>query len=106
MTLWVVLLLGGVVTAIRSARRGGLGSADGTLAGCAAFAIGGLMLHATVDFPLQVLALQAYVGVYLGLAWGSGRWVADHHGERGETVLVVAVPAERNGVERETFKYN
>lgn len=105
---WVVLLVGGVVTAVRAARGGGMGFADGTLAGCTAFALGGLMLHATVDFPLQVLALQAYVGVYLGLAWGSGRWPAEQRegGRGGETVRVVGVPADGDEVEGDTFKYN
>ena len=27
-------------------------------------------LHSTFDFPLQVVSLQLYVAVYLGIAWG------------------------------------
>jgi O-antigen ligase len=103
---WVVLLVGGLATAVRAAGRAEMPFFDATVAACTAFALGGLMLHALVDFPLQVLALQAYAGVYLGLAWGSGRWPAEH---REAATKVEATPAPvvvREGVTQESFKYN
>jgi hypothetical protein len=77
---------------------------DTTFAGCAAFALVGLMLHALVDFPLQVLALQAYAGVYLGLAWGSGRWQVEQR--EPPATPEIAVPAVREEIVAESFKYN
>jgi O-antigen ligase len=39
-----------------------------------AAALAGVYTHAVVDCPLQIPALQLYVALYLGLAWGSRNW--------------------------------
>ncbi|HVS72496.1 MAG TPA: hypothetical protein VHQ47_14670, partial [Phycisphaerae bacterium] len=31
----------------------------------------GVYVHAAFDYPLQIVALQLYVGSYLGLGWAS-----------------------------------
>lgn len=34
----------------------------------------GIFAHALADYPLQIPSLQLYVGVFVGMAWGSRRW--------------------------------
>jgi len=49
------------------------GRSDSALlaSGCA-FALAGVMLHAIVDFPLQIASLQLFTILLAGLSWGLG----------------------------------
>ena len=41
---------------------------------CAGLAVVITLLHAGVDFPLQVASLQLYVIAYLAFLWSAPRW--------------------------------
>jgi hypothetical protein len=71
---WLALLGGGLVVAALGARRRGHRPDENEILSMAcAFALGGVSLHAFVDFPLQISSLQLYAVVIAGLAWGRAR---------------------------------
>jgi hypothetical protein len=60
--------------------------------------VGAVLVHALVDYPLQVTSLQYYAGICAGLGWGALGWrMEPHHPEP---------IAARLGKAAETFKYN
>jgi hypothetical protein len=69
--LWALLLFGGVGIAIaRHLRRQGSWDSELQLLSWACIlSMCGLLLHAFVDFPLQVPSLQLYAAVILGFLW-------------------------------------
>jgi hypothetical protein len=71
---WLALLGGGLVVAALGARRRGRRPDENEILSMAcAFALGGVSLHAFVDFPLQISSLQLYTMIIAGLAWGRAR---------------------------------
>jgi hypothetical protein len=64
---WVILIGGGFFKALRAARGY---SEDSLLAASAALALAGVMIHALMDFPLQIASLQLFTLVIVGLCWG------------------------------------
>jgi hypothetical protein len=75
--LWALLFFGGIVIAIRSYKKPGArewAPRRRLLQPFVIVALGGVALHALVDFPLQIASIQLYVATYLGLCWGSSLW--------------------------------
>lgn len=71
---WALLFFGSICVAARTLRRRG---DDSPLSGRqrlfltgAVLALGGVALHALVDFPLQIASIQLYVAVYVGICGG------------------------------------
>jgi O-antigen ligase len=74
---WGLLFFGGTFVAIRTYRAGT--SREWTprrrlLLPLTVIAVGGVALHALVDFPLQIASIQLYVATYLGICWSSKTW--------------------------------
>jgi hypothetical protein len=69
--LWAALFLGGLGTAVTRHRReqGSWDAETKLLSSACLLSIGGILLHASVDFPLQIPSLQLYAAVLLGLLW-------------------------------------
>ena len=68
---WAVLVFGGLgvsLTRLRTARLRPCTIEEGLLAG-AWVALAGVMIHALVDFPLQIPSIQLYTAVLVGITW-------------------------------------
>ncbi len=76
--LWAVVFFGGIAMALRSfsdrARAARWFPRRRLLLALAVVALSGVGLHAVVDFPLQISAMQLYAATYLGICWGSAGW--------------------------------
>ncbi len=74
---WAIILFGGIGragwTAWRSRER--LGSTERVHLLAVLTALGSVLLHAFVDYPLQIASIQIYVAALLGLLWGARHWL-------------------------------
>jgi hypothetical protein len=74
--LWAALFFGGIAAGLRHyARRSGRWlPRQRLMLPAMGLALGGIALHALVDFPLQIASLQFYCATFLGVCWSSGYW--------------------------------
>lgn len=75
--LWAMLVVGGIGYSMRRACRHRAALSVGARVTHMAilFSLAGVLLHALVDFPLQVASIQLYAATLLGLLWGSKHWL-------------------------------
>lgn len=68
-TAWAVILIGGLVRAVWwMARKGRIDSK--ILPAACAFSLAGVIVHALVDFPLQIASIQLFSLLTAAIAWG------------------------------------
>jgi hypothetical protein len=67
--LWGALLFGSLGRAFFLAGQSSLRTSDRLEYGVSGLALLGVALHSLVDFPLQIASIQAYVMVWMALAW-------------------------------------
>jgi hypothetical protein len=66
---WAVILTGGFARAVWMGVRKGSAESRILPAACA-FSLAGVMVHALVDFPLQIASIQLFAVMIAALAWG------------------------------------
>jgi len=73
---WAALIFGAVIFAWRAKKRDSAqwSTSDRVYYFAILTALLGVLLHAWVDFPLQIASIQLYVAVLVGMLWGSGDW--------------------------------
>lgn len=84
LAIWCVLYFGGVFSALYHgfSSHNGFRHRDKFMLQCVALSLMGCAIHAVMDFPLQVPAIQLYVAVLVGIAWGTWRWPHDSVSEQ------------------------
>ena len=86
--LWAVVIFGGVFFSWRTLRqqRDVLSLRERAAHFGMFTAVLGTLLHALMDFPLQIASIQLYFVTLLGLLWGSPHWLGERarRGSRGE----------------------
>ena len=71
-TAWVILFMGALWKGIQMAQSGS-SLATRTLGTCGTLSLVGVLLHAGIDFPLQIISIQLYAGVIAGMLWSMQR---------------------------------
>lgn len=71
---WSLLLMGGLIRGLRSMKRSGRSDRGlGILSAACVFSLAGVILHALVDFPLQIASLQLFTMLIAGMLWAKGK---------------------------------
>ena len=62
--------MGGLIRGLRSMKRSWRSDpGQGILSAACVFSLAGVMLHALVDFPLQIASLQLFTMLIAGMLW-------------------------------------
>ncbi|MEM9016754.1 MAG: O-antigen ligase family protein [Verrucomicrobiota bacterium] len=80
---FLILVLGGFVRGFRATRSAMRSERLEFSQSCSLIALGGVFLHAFVDFPLQIPAIQIPVLILLAIAWSGKKSQAVHHLREG-----------------------
>ena len=98
-SLWALLFFGGIAVGILSYNK--YATRDWVprrrvMQPLAIIALGGVAIHALVDFPFQIESIQLYIGIYLGVCWGSSLWCDKR--EARVDITKPMVRAEHSGI--------
>jgi len=93
---WGWLIFGGIACGVAGYRRARRAETRWPLF-CSLLAIGGVLIHCLVDFPLQIASIQLYFCVLLGACWGAGKTEELAAGKAGnETEPALGSPESRS----------
>ncbi len=67
--LWMGLVAGALIRGFRQLKNVTVDFKQRQMIQCCLFSLAGILLHATVDFPLQIVSLQVYTVIFLGVLW-------------------------------------
>ena len=71
---WSLLLMGGLIRGLRSMKQSSRSDrGQGILSAACVFSLAGVMMHALVDFPLQIASLQLFTMLIAGMLWAKGK---------------------------------
>jgi hypothetical protein len=71
---WSLLLIGGLIRGLRSMKQSSRSDrGQGILSAACVFSLAGVMIHALVDFPLQIASLQLFTMLIAGMLWAKGK---------------------------------
>jgi len=75
---WAIYILGGVVFSLLTVlrHRHQISPTDRIMSFAIISAVTGLLVHASMDFPLQVPSIQLYLAALLGMLWSCRSWIA------------------------------
>jgi len=98
-SLWALLFFGGIAVGILSYNK--YATRDWIprrriMQPLAIIALGGVAIHALVDFPFQIESIQLYIATYLGVCWGSSLWCDKR--EARVDITKPMVRAEHSGI--------
>lgn len=78
---WTLLIGGALLAGRRARQRQEVSESARVMRFAVIVSLLGVLLHALVDFPLQIPSLQLYTLALAGLLWSSGQWASERRTE-------------------------